>query len=150
LARIGATLLLLLSLCWNVAAQGPSSDLVGPIRKVLDDQVAAWNRHDLEGFMAGSWKSPELTFFSGGTELRGWEATLERYRQRYQSEGREMGKLDFAELRIEPLGAQAAFVHGRFHLVMKDGKEMGGVFTLIVRKFPQGWKIVHDHTSSAP
>jgi ketosteroid isomerase-like protein len=150
LARIGATFLLLLSLCSSVAAQGPSPDPAGAIRKLLNGQVAAWNRHDLEGFMAGYWKSPALTFFSGGTELRGWQATLERYRRRYQSEGREMGRLDFAELRIEPLGGKAALVRGRYHLVMQDGKEMGGVFTLIVRRFPEGWKIVHDHTSSAP
>jgi hypothetical protein len=34
------------------------------IRKVIEDQQAAWNRQDLDGFMAGYWKSAELTFFS--------------------------------------------------------------------------------------
>ena len=53
------------------------------VRQVLDLQVAAWNRGDLEGYMAGYWKSEQLTFFSGGTVTRGWDATLARYRKRY-------------------------------------------------------------------
>jgi beta-aspartyl-peptidase (threonine type) len=118
------------------------------IRKVLDDQVAAWNEGDLQGYMGGYWKSPELTFFSGGTVTSGWEPTLERYKKRYQGEGREMGKLDFSDLRVEMLGPKAAFVRGHWHLKMKDGKEPQGLFTLVVRDMPEGWRIVHDHTSS--
>ena len=118
------------------------------IRAVLDSQVDAWNHHDLEKFMSGYWNSPELTFFSGATETKGWQPTLERYRQRYQAEGRAMGTLDFSDLKIEMLGADAAFVRGRFHLVMPDGKQPQGLFTLIFRKFPEGWRIVHDHTCS--
>jgi beta-aspartyl-peptidase (threonine type) len=118
------------------------------IRAVLDRQVAAWNRGDLEGFMDGYWRSPELTFYSGGTPLAGWQATIERYRRRYQSEGREMGHLTFSDLQIEMLGSKAAFVRGRWHLKMTTG-EAGGLFTLIFRRLDNGWKIVHDHTSSS-
>ena len=71
------------------------------IQTVLDNQVAAWNRSDLAGFMAGYWNSPKLTFSSGNTRLEGWQATFDRYKQRYQSEGREMGKLTFTDLEIE-------------------------------------------------
>jgi ketosteroid isomerase-like protein len=117
------------------------------IRAVLDRQVAAWNRHDLEGFMAGYWRSPELTFFSGKIESQGWDAALERYRKNYQGEGKEMGTLDFSGLVIVPLGRDAAFVRGRFHLLFRDGKESSGIFTLVLRKFPEGWRIIHDHTS---
>ncbi len=120
------------------------------IRAVLDKQVAAWNQHDLGSFMAGYWKSPELTFFSGGTVTQGWEPTLERYRKNYQAQGKEMGTLDFSDLKIQLLGKAAAFVRGRFHLKMSSGKEPTGIFTLIFRKFPEGWKIVHDHTSANP
>ena len=121
---------------------------VREIRAVLDGQVGAWNRRDLEGFMQGYWHSPDLTFYSGGTVVSGWESTLERYRKRYQSEGNEMGKLDFSALKIELLGPSAAFVRGRFHLKMTSG-ESSGIFTLTFRKFADGWKIVHDHTSTA-
>jgi beta-aspartyl-peptidase (threonine type) len=74
------------------------------IRAVLDRQVQSWNRGDLEGFMEGYWRSPTLTFFSGGTTVSGWEQTLGRYRNRYQSAGNEMGKLEFLEMKIELLG----------------------------------------------
>jgi beta-aspartyl-peptidase (threonine type) len=102
--------------------------------------------------MARYWNSPELTFFSGANVTMGWEGTLERYRKRYQSEGHEMGKLDFAELNIQPLGREAALVRGAWHLTLAEGKtekEPHGRFTLIFRKFPEGWRIVHDHTSAA-
>ena len=112
-------------------------------------QEDAWNRHDLEAFMAGYWNSPELTFFSLAREHKGWEATLERYRAAYASPGHEMGKLEFSGLRIEMLGSDAAFVRGAWHLTMSDGKTPHGLFTLVFRKFPDGWKIVHDHTSAA-
>ena len=117
------------------------------IRKVIGSQVDAWNRHDLEGFMAGYWNSPDLTFFSGGTETQGWQSTLERYRKKYQSAGAEMGKLEFSNLQVEMLGPQAAFVRGKFLLTLSNGKHPHGLFTLIFREFPEGWRIIHDHSS---
>lgn len=117
------------------------------IRSVIEDQQAAWNREDLEGFMAGYWNSPELTFFSGARESKGWQAALDRYKKNYTGAGHEMGKLEFSGLRIEMLGSDAAFVRGEFHLTMRDGKTPHGLFTLVFRKFPDGWKIVHDHSA---
>jgi beta-aspartyl-peptidase (threonine type) len=117
------------------------------IQKVLADQVAAWNRGDLEGFMAGYWKSDELSFFSGKDKTLGWKATLERYRKRYQAEGKEMGKLTFSELQIDLLGPDAAYVRGRWKVEMKNEAPQG-LFTVIFKKTPDGWRIVHDHTST--
>lgn len=126
------------------------SEIDSQIRRLLEDQVTAWNQGDLEGFMQGYWHSPELTFFSNGSATKGWEPALARYKQRYQSGGHAMGKLDFQELAVTPLCSDAAFVRGQFHLVMADGKEPHGMFTLVLRRFPTiGWKIVHDHTSAA-
>ncbi len=119
------------------------------IRAVLDAQVAAWNRGDLEGFMAGYWRSPELVFCSGATVTKGWDATLERYRQRYQAEGREMGRLGFDAVEVLPLGPDAAAARGAFRLQMSDGKQPHGLFTLLLRRIDGAWRIVHDHTSSA-
>jgi beta-aspartyl-peptidase (threonine type) len=116
------------------------------VRKVLEDQVAAWNHGDLEGFMTGYWHSPELTFFSGKDKRHGWQETIDRYRKRYQSEGRQMGKLNFSELQVELLSSESAWVRGRWHVVTGN-EELGGLFTLIFKKFPEGWRIVHDHTS---
>jgi len=135
-------------------AESADQGVTSAVEQVLNSQVEAWNRHDLEAFMAGYWNSPELTFFSGANVTMGWESTLERYRKRYQSEGHKMGKLDFSDLNIEPLGTEAAFVRGAWHLTLADGKTPPekaphGRFTLIFRKFPEGWRIVHDHTSAA-
>ena len=98
-------------------------------------------------FYAGVLAFADLTFFSDGTTVSGWEETLGRYRKRYQSAGNEMGKLEFRDIKIELLGPSAAFVRGRFHLKMSGG-DSGGLFTLTLRKLSGGWKIVHDHTSS--
>jgi len=119
------------------------------VTQVLVSQMKAWNDHDLDAFMAGYWKSPELTFFSGANERHGWQETMDRFKATYQSPGHEMGKLEFSNLRVEALGPDAAFARGEFHLTMSDGKTPHGIFTLVFRKFPDGWKIIHDHTSAA-
>jgi beta-aspartyl-peptidase (threonine type) len=139
-------------ICVNGTAVIPAADADDAkksIRQVLDDQQTAWNKGDLEGFMAGYWKSDELSFYSGGDKTKGWNATYERYKKRYQSEGKEMGALTFSELDISVAGNDNAIVRGRWQLTMKDGKTMGGLYTLWVRKLPEGWRIVHDHTSKA-
>ena len=124
------------------------ADLEKGIKHLLLTQVDAWNHGNLDGFMEGYWHSPDLTFFSGGTATHGWEPTLLRYRQRYQAEGKEMGKLDFQDLTIDALSRQSAVVRGKWQLSMSDGKQPHGLFTLIFKRMPDGWKIVHDHTSA--
>ena len=117
------------------------------VKKVLADQQAAWNKGDLEGFMAGYWKSPDLTFYSGKEVTRGWQATLDRYVKKYKADGKEMGKLTFSEIDVQVLGADTALVRGRWQLEMSKEKP-GGLFTLLFRRMPDGWRIVHDHTSN--
>jgi beta-aspartyl-peptidase (threonine type) len=136
---------LALAACQKQAAPS-DSESIAQIRAVLDRQVEAWNNHDLEGFMGGYKNSPGLSFYSGSTAVSGWQTTIDRYRQRYLSDGAEMGHLEFSDLTIEPLGPDTAFVRGHWRLEMSSG-EQGGLYTLIFRKFEDGWKIVHDHTS---
>jgi ketosteroid isomerase-like protein len=118
------------------------------VRAVLDRQVADWNKGDLDGFLAGYWNSPKVVFQSGGQRYDGWEAMRDRYRRRYQAEGRAMGRLAFSALDVEPLGPESVLARGRWQLTMPDGSTPGGLFTVVFRKFPEGWKIVHDHTSA--
>ena len=119
------------------------------VKHMLVSQIEAWNHGNLEGFMQGYWHSPDLTFFSGAAVTKGWDPTLQRYRQRYRSEGKEMGQLEFQDLNIDVLSRKAVVVIGKWQLTMPDGKQPHGLFTLIVKRMPGGWKIVHDHTSAA-
>ena len=125
------------------AADGESIEVA--IRKVLDDQVAAWNAADLDRFMQHYWKSDQLTFSSGGQTQRGWAATMQRYRDRYPTP-EKMGKVRFSELEVQPLGSKAALVLGRWHL-LRAGEELDGNFSLVFRLIDGRWQIVHDHTS---
>ena len=137
-----AAVLLLLS---PLAA--PAAADAAPVRAVLDAQLTAWNRGDLEAFMETYWKSPELLFQSNAATTRGWQATVERYRQRYLSDGREMGQLRFEELDVEVLGPGVAFARGAWRLAFREGKTAQGRFTLLLRERPEGWRIVYDHSS---
>jgi ketosteroid isomerase-like protein len=117
-----------------------------PIRVVLDQQQAAWNRGDVNAFMQGYWKSSDLTFAGSSGITRGWEPVLARYRKSYPDTA-AMGHLDFSEIEVRPLGNNAALVLGRWHL-QRANDQPGGVFTLVFQRFPEGWRIVHDHTSA--
>lgn len=123
------------------------------IRGVLDAQVAAWNKGDLDGFMAGYWRDESLTFISADRLTKGWDATRDRYQKKYftpNAEGKlaERGELAFEELQIESFSPTAAMVRGRY--ILKLASETAtGRFTLAFRKLPGGWKITSDHTSSA-
>src|SRR4026207_2233695 len=96
-----------------------SADDDKDIRQVLDDQTAAWNKGDLVGFMKGYWKSKDLTFLSGKDSTRGWDETLERYKKRYQAEGKEMGKLTFSDLDVRVLATGVALVTGKWELKLE-------------------------------
>ena len=141
--------LFLLLLTTATAQKNSSPAAEADIRAVLDTQTVAWNKGNLDDFMKGYWRSPKLTFYSAGNKRAGYDAVLERYRKTYQAEGKEMGQVSFTDVEVELLGNKAAVVRGRWGLTMSDGKKMGGLYTLIFRHFKkEGWKIIHDHTSS--
>ena len=117
------------------------------IQAVLGAQQAAWNLGDLETFMNGYDKSDKTVFVSGEEVTRGWQTVMDRYKTKY-SDREKMGKLSFSEIEITLLGPESAVALGRWELKRaKDNQH--GRFTLIFRRTPDGWKIVHDHTSSS-
>jgi len=128
----------------------PAQDLkpASEIRTLLDAQVKAWNQGDLDGFVSAYWNDDRVTFFSGGDVSKGFKPLRDRYFKRYKADGKEMGQLAFENLEIEPVGPDFATARGRFRLKMKEDQPTG-LFTLWLRKFPDGWKIVHDHSSAA-
>jgi uncharacterized protein (TIGR02246 family) len=116
------------------------------IRAVLSAQQLAWNRGDVDAFLEGYWHSPELTFSGSNGIARGLDAVLLRYKKSYPDRA-TMGQLTFSNLEFRFLGPDAALVLGRWHL-KREKDEVGGVFTLVWQRFPDGWKIIHDHTST--
>jgi len=116
------------------------------ISGVLQAQQAAWNRGDVDAFLVGYWKSPELTFSGTNGVSRGWDGVLARYKKNYPNR-EAMGELNFSDLEFRFLGPDAALVLGKWHLKREMG-DIGGVFSLVWQKFPEGWKIIHDHTST--
>lgn len=127
------------------------SQAAGPevrIRAVLAAQEAAWNRADVAAFMEGYEKSADLTFSGTSGVTRGWQNVLERYSKRYPG-AEAMGKLQYSEIEVRLIGSEAALVLGRFSLTRteKAGGNASGHFSLVFRKTPAGWRIIHDHTS---
>jgi uncharacterized protein (TIGR02246 family) len=118
------------------------------IRAVLDAQQEAWNRGDINAFLTGYWHSPDLTFSGSNGIFRGWDAVQARYKKNYPGRS-AMGTLDFSNLEFRFLGPNAALVLGHWHL-KREKDELGGVFSLVWRRFPEGWRIIHDHTSASP
>ncbi|HET8925385.1 MAG TPA: nuclear transport factor 2 family protein [Candidatus Acidoferrum sp.] len=125
-------------------AEGHEADRAA-IQEVLKAQQAAWNRGDVDAFLAGYWHSPELTFSGSGGVSRGWDGVLGRYKKNYPDRA-AMGQLDFSDLEFRFLGSDAALVLGKWHL-KREKDDVGGVFTLVWQRFPEQWKIIHDHTS---
>jgi ketosteroid isomerase-like protein len=115
------------------------------IQSVLSSQQAAWNRGDIPAFLAGYWNSPELTFAGSDGIVRGYEGLLARYRKSYPNQ-QAMGELAFSDLEITQLAPDAVLVLGHWRIKRETGN-IGGVFTLVFRRFPIGWRIIHDHTN---
>jgi ketosteroid isomerase-like protein len=128
--------------CFAAEAEAAPPD---PIRNVLSAQVAAWNRGDIDAFMAGYAHSPKTIFVSGDTVTHGWQTVRDRYAKKYDSRAK-MGELTFSSLTITPLCSDAAIVLGSWSL-QRAGDQPHGKFTLLFRKLPEGWRIVLDHTS---
>jgi uncharacterized protein (TIGR02246 family) len=131
-----------------VAGTADSESDRAAITAVLTAQQAAWNRADVDKFLEGYWRSPDLTFSGTGGIARGFDAVLSRYKKNYPDQA-AMGHLEFSELEFRFLGKDAALVLGHWHLARAQG-DIGGVFSLVWQRFPEGWKIIHDHTSVVP
>jgi len=117
------------------------------ITEALKTQQDAWNRGDVSAFLKGYWESPELTFSGSSGIARGIAGVRERYQRNYPDRA-TMGELTFSDLEFRFLGPQAALVLGKWHLKRESKGDVGGVFSLVWQRFPDGWKIVHDHTST--
>ena len=151
--HIPALVLACACVCAGVLPAARAQSAEAAIRAALNAQVDAWNKGDVDGFMQSYEDSTETTFI-GATLRKGFQPILERYRQNYSTR-EQMGTLTFVDLDVRLLpsscgGAEYAIVTGRFHLTRTaHGKATkdDGIFSLVWRNGPHGWKIVLDHTS---
>jgi ketosteroid isomerase-like protein len=126
------------------AHSSETPDPTAEIRAVMDAQVEAWNRADIDGYMQGYVHSDKLEFVSGGKITRGWQTVRDRYQRKYDSP-EKMGTLAFSDIKVSSLNASHAVVQGRWSLRRRTDRPHG-TFVLIFRRLPQGWRIVHDQT----
>jgi ketosteroid isomerase-like protein len=152
-SRIALLAAVALTICLAVisrpsTASPTDSSEEAQIRAVLDMQTAAWNRGDIDTFMTGYWNSEQTEFLGANGIAHGYQAVLERYHHSYPDR-KSMGTLSFSDLEIYVTCADAAYVVGKFHLV-RESDQPSGVFSLDFRKFPEGWRIVLDHTTAFP
>src|SRR6266436_4261745 len=129
------------------AASEQTANALTQIRSVLQAQQDAWNRGDIDGFMNGYARSASTVFISEDTIRRGWQTGRSRYRKKYSSRAK-MGTLTFSNLEITLLSSDSAVASGRWKLKQANDQPHGR-FTLILRRLPEGWRIVYDHTSAA-
>jgi len=119
------------------------------VKAVLEAQMTAWNNGDIDGFMAGYAQTDWLVFTSGGKIRRGYQETYNTFKAKYAQNPAAMGKLVFEILSIDAIGADGAVVLGNW--ILTDSPSDGrGVFSVVLERRPNGWKVIHDHTSSSP
>jgi len=141
-------LLLLFTLMLFTMSTYSQEDVKGIITKIMNDQEAAWNKGDIDGFMSAYWKSDSLKFIGKNGITYGWQNTLDNYKKSYPDKA-TMGTLDFTIISIDEVSSSTAFVVGKWHLKRdkSDKGDVGGYFTLVWRKTETRWVITLDHTS---
>ena len=145
---------LLMPCCTRVLAQPPGANPLHTatrieldVVKVLLAQEKAWNAGNLEGYVKGYKDSPD-TIFIGAQVSRGYAQILDDYKRNYATRA-AMGTLAFSELEVHALSDSYVVCIGKYHLdrSKKDGGNADGIFSLVVEKTSDGWKIVLDHTT---
>jgi len=117
------------------------------IQTLFESSCAAWNRGDIDGYLAGYWHSDKVRWISGGTVRYGFEGIASAYRTRFSTPD-DMGKLEVANLEIQNLGDVDALVFGAWTQTT-DAARHHGVFTVHVKKIEGRWLIVSDHSSTS-
>jgi len=148
-------LLLLLLLAAPAWSQNPASERVKTeVTRSLQDGVEAWNAGDLDRFMTGYVRTNELTFTAGGRVVRGYDALQQRYQTTYGNSKASMGQLRFEKIEVWELGPNFALALGEWILLLPPkapnsglGEQVRGIFSLVLERTGDGWKILHDHTS---
>ena len=135
------------------ACSAPRQKLGDPQQEIgamLQRSAADWNRGDLDGFMS-DYAKDSLTSYRAGAHMQyGWQPLYDRYQQTYFAPGKSRDSLSFDELRVRALTTDLAYATARFKLSHADSVVASGIFTLVLQRQGDRWKILHDHTSADP
>lgn len=147
-------LALALALASGCAASQPRVATFQPtdraaIEALMNNLTTTWNRGDLAAFMEGYAHTPTVVFTVGGQVRRGWQEAFDHYKATYAADPTSMGQLAFKLESIDAVGADGAVVLGHWELGGIEHPEHG-VFSVVLERRPEGWRIIHDHSSSAP
>lgn len=132
---------------WINISAAERNEIEAAIREVFEAGCAAWNRGDLDGYLASYWDSNRTLWISNGSLRRGREAIESAYRSRF-SDPQQMGRLTVAELEVDVLTTRDAIAFGRWMLLADDGESSTGFFTVQLKKIEGKWLFVSDHSSS--
>lgn len=126
-----------------------SAALTRLISAQMDRAARDWNRGDLDEFLSDYAPESTTTFIDGRRARAGIGFIRENYAPRFAS-GARRDSLHFEELKVRGLSPTLALVTARF--ILQRGAEVtaSGPFTLVMKRQPEGWKILHDHSSSDP
>lgn len=127
----------------SVFLQAQNSDILA-IKRLINNQVEAWNNGNIDEFMLGYAETDSLLFIGKRGRNYGWKTTLNNYKIGYPDKA-SMGNLSFEELRFEKLAPKIYFVTGKWKIIRISGN-LEGWFSLIVQKIKGQWKITHDHS----
>ena len=128
---------------------GPAPAPDGPtagIAAMLEESAVAWNRGDLDGFMASYLADTATVFVTADSAHRGFAWIRARYAPRFAPEAAR-DSLRFERIAARALGPEHAVATAHYVLMRGDSVTATGPFTIVLRRTPAGWKIIHDHTS---
>ncbi len=125
-----------------------ADELHAVVDNLLTDSEEKWNGGDLDGFMAWYQRGPETSFMGSDGPFYGWEQIRDRYAPRF-GPGASRDSLRFENLETRPIAPWLGLATARYVLFQEDSVTATGIFTLVVKRTPDGWRIIHDHSSSS-
>jgi uncharacterized protein (TIGR02246 family) len=115
----------------------------------LERGAGDWNRGDLEGFLSDYAPDSSTTFVDGRRARHGFDFIRRNYEPWFAPNARR-DSLRFEAVEARSLSPTLALVTARYILHRSDSTTSSGPFTLVMERRPDGWKILHDHTSRDP
>ena len=117
------------------------------VTKVILAQESAWNRGDLDGYLAHFKEAPD-TLAMLPTPVRGMGNVRSAYHLNFPNK-EAMGTLEDSEVEVRELGENFAVATGKYRLVRskKGGGNAEGTFTEIFEKTPAGWRVIFSETA---